>query len=250
MALRTTRGKLIEMLRNECGISSNSSRGNDQLAYLQQLINRHYQAAVDEFDWPFLRVDDIDASKVLEAGERYYDFPNVQLDFSRTVTAWTFWGNQWTPLIYGIDLTDYNALNPELNQRADPVMKWMNHDERQFEVWPLPASNGELTYTDTGQVTSISGPIVRFTGRKLPEALTGDSSRMDMDDILVVLRAAAEVLAKQSAKDAEAKLAAANARLVVLRRNWADRRVVRFGMGENPTDLRGWPRIRAFPASV
>lgn len=247
MALRSTRVQVVEMLRNECGISSNSSRGNDNLAYLHQLINRHYEAACDEFDWTFLRVDDLDATKVLQAGSRYYDFP-VEMDFSKTVTMWNFWGNIWNPVIYGISMADYNAQNPELDQRADPVVKWAAHDERQFEVWPLPASNGVFEESG-GFVTSIVGPVVRFTGKRKPERLTGNDSRMDMDDQLVVLRCAAEVLAKKSQKDAEAKLAAAAARMALLRRIYSDRKKTGIGTGESREDLRGWPRIRAFRAS-
>lgn len=247
MALRTTLGQAVEMLRDECGISSASSRGNDNLAYLQRLIKRYYETLVDDFDWAFLRVGDEEATKILEAGERYYDFP-VEMDIEKTINAYIFYGNVWVPMIYGIEPTDYNSMNPELNQRADPAIKWRIRNESQFEVWPLPASTG--AYVADGPAQTISGPLVRFTGRRRAERLTGNDSRMDMDDQVVVLYCAAEVLAKQGQKDAEAKLAAANKRLATLRAGYSDRRKVRIGMGENPADQRGWPRIRAFPASV
>jgi hypothetical protein len=113
-------------------------------------------------------------------------------------------------------------------------LKWQIHDGNQFEVWPLPASNGAL---------------VRFSGRRKITPLVGDDDRCDLDDQLVVLYAAAEVEAKKSQKDADLKLAAAKARLLTLRARTSDRRRVRMGMGESQEDGRGWPRIRAFPAS-
>lgn len=223
----------MEMLRDECGISSASSRGSDNLAYLQRIIARHYEFLVDEADWSFLRVDDDAATKELEAGSRYYDFPDI-MDLKYTLTADHFYGNVWVPLDYGIGPSDYNAMNPETDQRADPQIKWRIKDDRQFEVWPMPASNGNL---------------VRFRGRRKPTLLTSDDSRADMDDQLIVLYAAAEVQAKKSVKDADLKLAAAKQRLIQMKRLYVDRTKVRIGMAERVDPQRGWPRIRAYPAS-
>lgn len=207
--------------------------GNDNRAYLQRLLKRQYEFLCDEFDWSFLHIGNDDATKTLQAGERFYDFP-VKMDLKNTVLADTFYGNVWVPLVYGIDMQNYTSMNPELNQRADPQTNWRVYSDRQFEVWPMPASNGKL---------------VRFTGKKLPEVLVGDTSRADMDDLLIVLYVAAEVLAKQSSKDGELKLAAAKQRMQQMRAAYGSRSKVRIGMGRNPQDQRGWPRIRAFPAS-
>lgn len=228
--LRQTFGQLKEMVRDECAISSNSSRGNDQLGYIERLIKRHYESLCDEHDWTFLHVTNDDATKVLEAGQRFYDFP-VAMDLRNTISADTFYGNVWVPLIYGIDMQDYTAMNPELNQRADPQIKWRVYTERQFEVWPMPASNGNK---------------IRFTGKRLPERLVGDQSRADMDDQLLALYVSAEILTKQESGDAEIKLAAAQARLAKLKALYSGRSLARMGMGTNPADQRGWPRIRVF----
>lgn len=230
----TTRGQLVEMLRNECGISSASSVGNDNLSYLQQLIDRHYEFLADDYDWPFLRVDNDDATKTLQAGDRYYDFP-VAMDLESTLSADTFYGNIWTPLDYGIGPEEYTAMNSEANQRADPQLKWRIKDGDQFEVWPMPATNGSL---------------VRFKGRRRRTVLVGDTSRCDVDDMLVVLYAAAEILSKQNQRDAAVKLDAAKQRLIQCRGASADRRKVRIGMnGDSGNWQRGFPRIRAFPAT-
>lgn len=233
--LRTTFGQLVEMLEDECGISSASSRGNDNRAYLQRLIKRQYEFLCDENDWTFLHIGNDEATKTLQAGEQFYDFPTAMGGANNTIKAETFYGNVWVPLIYGITPADYTAMNPATNQRADPQIKWRIYSDRQFEVWPMPATNGSL---------------VRFSGRKNPEPLVSDTSRADMDDQLIVLYCAAEVLAKQNQKDADLKLAAAKARLIQMKAGYTDRTRVRMGMGCHGDDQRGWPRIRAFPASV
>lgn len=234
MALGTTFGQLLEQLQDECGSSSASSRNNDNRAYLRRLIQRVYETLCDDFDWTFLRVDNDEATKELEAGERYYDFP-VAMDLKTTVNAWFYYNNVWIPLVYGIGPEQYTAMNPELDQRADPQIRWRVKDAGQFEVWPLPASDGNK---------------VRFTGKKRPTPLVADSDRADMDDRLIVLFCAAEVLAKRNQKDAEIKIAAANARKIEMRARYSDRRVVRVGMGQGwNEDQAGWPRIRAFRAS-
>lgn len=233
MSLRTTFEQLTEMVFDECATSSATSRNNDNRAYVQRLLKRHYEFLCDEHDWGFLHVTNDDATKELQAGERFYDYP-VGMGLNNTMRADTFYGNVWVPLTYGIDMENYTSMNPETDQRADPQTNWRIYTDRQFEVWPMPASNGNL---------------VRFTGKKLPEALVGDTSRADMDDHLLVLYVAAEVTAKKDSKDSALKLAAAQRRLGQLKMMYTARLRVRMGMGSNPEDQRGFPRIRAFPAS-
>lgn len=217
MALRTTMAQLVEMVRDECGLSSNSSRGADHLAYIQRLIKRHYETLVDDFEWSFLKVNRGDAQKVLEAGERYYDFP-IAMDVKDTIAAWHFYGNVWVELKYGIEYSDYNQMNPDLDQRGDPQLRWQITERKQFEVWPLPASNGNL---------------VEFTGTRMPELLTSDTARADMDDQLIVLYTSAEILEKQKQGSGAVKAGAAARRLANMREKYGGgRRRVRIGMGQ------------------
>jgi len=234
MARGTTLQQLVEMVRDECALSSSSSRGIDHLAYIKRLLKRHYEELCDSFDWTFLRVDNDDAEKVLQAGERFYDFP-VKMDMKTTVDCWHFYGNVWVKLDYGIGPMEYTAMNPDTNQRAVPLLKWRASGDNQFEVWPEAASN-----TDK----------VRFTGKRKPNPLVSDSDACDMDDILLVLSVSSEILGKQGSKDAPIKADAMSKRMGVMRRLYSDRRKVRMGMGA-PSDGtgRGWPRVRAFPAT-
>ena len=238
MALGKTFSQVIEAVRDECGTSSNSSRSVDNLPYLKRLINRVYETIYDGFDWTFLRIDNDEATKTLQAGQVYYDFP-VAMSLDTTLTADTFYGNIWVPLIYGISPMDYNAMDPAHNQRADPQQKWRVVTDAngavQFEVWPMPASDGNL---------------VRFKGRRGFVEMVNDADICRVDHIVVSLYVAAEVLAKKSQKDADLKVAAAKNRMAELRSSYSDRKRVRVGMGRSwMEDQRGWPRIRAFPAS-
>ena len=234
MALRTTFGQLVEMLRDECKISSNSSRGSDHLAYLQRLIKRHYESLVDEYEWSFLKVDRGAAQKVLEAGERYYDFP-IEMSVQDTIKAFHFYGNVWVELQYGIEFSHYNQLNPDMDQRSDPQLRWQIKDGKQFEVWPLPASNGNL---------------VEFTGMRAAEALTSNTSRADMDDQLIVLYAAAEVKEDQKQGTGLVKAQAASRRLSQMREKYGGgRRRVRMGMGQQGPSRKPADLILAYRAS-
>jgi hypothetical protein len=233
MAIGTPLATLVEMLADECGTSSASSRGIDNRAYFIRIIQRVYETLSDSFDWTFLRVDNDDATKVLEAGSRYYDFP-VAMDLRSTTIAYLFYNNVWVPMRYGIDEMNYNQMNPELDQRADPQTRWRVKDESQFEVWPLPASNGNK---------------VRFRGKRLQTPLTSDQARATMDDQLIVLYAASEILSKSSQKDAEIKLAAAKDRMAICRRMYSDRNKIRIGMGAGDEATYGWPRVIAAKAA-
>jgi hypothetical protein len=250
VALYTPFNELVEMVRNECAISSNSSRGNDQRDYLKQLIRRNYETLVDKEDWSFLVVDKDQAVVAMQAGERYYDFP-VAMDERYAIEAWVFWGNVFLKLRYGIGPLEYSAYNSDNPQvRADPVLKWQiveSDKSVQFEVWPTPASNGDIT------VTPKSGQYVRFTGKRKARRMVQDSDPCDMDDQLLVLLTAGEVLERQEKGSGAVKIAAANDRLTVVKGMYCHHQKVRMGMGNGDNRMdgtsQGWPRIRVFPAS-
>jgi hypothetical protein len=246
MARGTPLTRIVEMVRNEARISTNPSRGIDNRDYIVTLIRRHYETLCDKYDWSFLHVRNEDALKALQKGERYYDFP-VKMDQRYTIAAWVFWGNVYLPLSYGIGPREYSAFdsdNPAV--MIDPVLKWQIRDDTQFEVWPPPASNGSLA------VRPFTSPVVRFEGKRIPNALIDDLDTCDMDDQLVALYAAAEVLEQQEKGSGSIKLAAAVDRLNTLKGMYTHHSRVRMGSGGmNPNDgmSPGWPRIRVFPAS-
>lgn len=232
------------MVRDECAISSNASRGIDNRPYLKRLIKRNYENMVDKAEWSFLIVNKDQAVKALQAGERYYDFP-IAMDMRYAIEAWLFWGNTFLKLGYGIGPLEYAAYNSDDPAvRADPVTKWQIVSDDQFEVWPTPASNGDIT------ASPKTSPYVRFTGKRKARPLVADADPMDMDDQLVVLLTAAEILERQQKGSGALKAAAAADRFNVVKALYSHHQKIRMGMG-NPNDgtNAGWPRIRVFPAA-
>ena len=221
MALRKTFEQIVEATRNEARLSSNTSRGVDHLEHIEQIIKRNYYSLCEDFDWKHLQIKRGDATgnrKVLQAGERYYDWP-VNLNPLKVSAAWVKWGGTWQPVNPGIGYENYSAYDPAEDQRVDPVSRWDYYGGTQFEVWPLPATNG----------TADGDSEIAFEGQKLPEQVVDNTSRLDMDDILLSLMAAAELLQENDSKAAQGKAGLASARFLSMRSNMGG--VVRYVMG-------------------
>lgn len=186
MARGTTLGELILMLRAEIGDATSASLGQNNLPHLQQTLRRTQEFLWQDFSWPHLRVY---REEILQAGQRYYSFP-ADLDFDRVENAQVRYDEDWRPVVYGIEHQHYNAMDPELNDREDPVLRWQAHEGDQYEVWPLPATNGLR---------------LRFEGIKKLAPLLAEQDRAELDDNLIVLFAAAEILSRRQSADAKAK---------------------------------------------
>lgn len=211
MALRTTFGEVIEMVRKEARLSTNTSRSIDHLDHIKQLVTRNYKQLAEDYDWRHLELkrDTGVSRKLLQAGSRYYNYPTA-VNPQKISRAWVKWGSSWLPLEYGITYDDRSAQDPDNNQRGDPITRWMAYGEEQFEVWPLPATNGVADGVNE----------VAFEGQKKVTELTEDASRLDMDDHLIALLCAAEILAgNEQEAAAKVKAGAAGSRLETLRGN-------------------------------
>lgn len=224
MALRQTWEQVVEQTRKEARLSTNSSRGTDSLENIKQLVKRHYYTLAEEHDWQHLNVlrsDTAGARVVMQDGDRFYDFPS-NLNVQKIESAWVKHSGVWLPLTYGITRHDYSVYDPAQSQETDPVQKWRFHGGDQFEVWPIPATNG----------ASDSNGEVAFEGQKIVTQLVQDADRLDLDDMLVALFASAEILAGNGQKDAAAiKAAAAQKRLQVVRGNMSSKTRVVMGIG-------------------
>lgn len=218
MSRNNTLNELVEMVRDECKLSTNSSRGTDHRNYIVRLIRRHYEQLYDEHDWPFLALKREDAGKDIEAGQRYYDFPE-QLNLERAHCLWVKWGEQWIELAYGITPGDYSAQDSDSDERADPALKWQIYDENQYEIWPLPASD------------TVGG--MRFEGTRKATPLVDNEDRCDLDGVLVSLFVAAEILGGNKATEGQSqkKQGAAQDRLITLKSRAPRPRVI-MGMGQ------------------
>ncbi len=222
MARGTTLNQLLEKLRAECRFSTNTSRGIDDANYLRQILIRVQEQLYDEYTWPFLQILVEDADKILQAGERFYDFPD-ELNLERVIRVWHKFGNEWIELEQGISPTQYSSFDSDADVRSDPPIRWDIRDGRQFEIWPVPSSNGTP---------------VRFQGTRLLTPLVEDTSRADLDDILIVLFSAGEILTSTKQPDAQIKLNLATRRLNTLRGQLSDRKRMFLTRGQNIQNLK------------
>lgn len=218
MARGTTLGQLVLMLREEIGDATSAAQGQNNLPHLKQVLRRTQEFLWNDHSWPHLRVQRFE---VLQAGERYYSLPE-DLSFDRVEgvpDCWIQYDETWRPVCYGITPEMYNISDPEKNEREDPVTNWQVYEDDQYEVWPLPATNGYR---------------LRFEGIRKLRPLLADSDRADLDDNLIVLFAAAEILARRKSADAEAKRTLAGRLYQTLKGAQSKKKMFIMGGGYDP----------------
>src|SRR4029077_790999 len=189
------------MLKAEIGDYSGTNTARD-LELNLLLYNKQIQLS-HEFDWSFFERR---WNAAVAAGQRYVPFPTVDADFGENVTinldmletgkVEVLWNQNYYPIMYGIGEDEYNMLNPLLNQSADPIRRWREAsnvveppDSNKFEVWPVPVSN----------------QIVRFTANRNLLPFEDDADVCDLDDMLLVLGVATEILTRTKQPDAITK---------------------------------------------
>jgi len=190
MARGTSLSQLRDMLRAELGVSSNLGMGVNTADQYDHILARQQQRLWEDFDWPF---GFIERDEQLQNDGRYYTFDN-DIDHNRIVSAHVKYGDIWHPLEYGICPDHYNEFDSDENETSEPALRWRHYEGNQFEVWPVP---------------STSDQILRFRAVKKLPPLFENSHTAVLDDNLIVLFAAAELLARTKADDAPPKLAQA-----------------------------------------
>lgn len=197
MARRTTLGTLVAQLRSETFNSTNSGHSVSLEPTWKYLLARVQEKLWDEFEWPHLRIF---ADKALQAGQRYYDFP-TGVRFDRVKGVWVRNGSQWVPLLRGVGPEQYSVYDSDdTDARSDPARRWdfyAGAAADQFEVWPMPATNADAT-TREG--------YVRFAAIKTLAPLVSESDRADLDDRLIVLGAAVDLLVERESASARSKI--------------------------------------------
>ena len=196
MARGTTLANLLIMLKAELGYALESGVAVAEDTRLKYLLAYHQSWLAGEYDWPFLkRTGDV----LVASGDRTATLP-ATLDWNRPVQANVLNKQIWLPLHYGISAQDLIIWNSDDGKKADPIIKWQYASDTTFEMWPRPAT----------------ATTIRFAGMKVIGALSADSDTADLDDLLIVLFASADICAGQSKPDAAAKLARAQKRLASL----------------------------------
>lgn len=229
MARRTTLNQLVTKLRSEVRDAPGAAFGVHVRESYEAILRRYQETLWAQHDWPHMIVE---APKALQAGQRYYDLPDdpvVPVD--RIKMIYYRHGGQWLPLPRGINKRLYGIQDSDLDQRSDPVRRWDYYngssEADQIEVWPTPATNG---------VVSTYQGYILFEGVRALNPLIASGDRADLDDHLIVLFAAAELLAARGAKDAELKLRMAQSHFNKLKANGANNRpmIVMGGGSDSP----------------
>lgn len=168
-------------------MSIQPAQGQQNREHIKQAIRRQQETLFADFDWPFLHVYRTEA---LKKNENVYSWPDDLL-LEDVRQLWDYWGNQYTPLGYGISMQNRNAQSG----MSDPAMRWQISDDRQYEIWPIPASERPLV-------------IEAYLSLR---PMVNENDKCTLDGTMLVLFAAAEWLARNKMPDAQAKLQAAQA---------------------------------------
>lgn len=221
MSRGSTLTTLVDMLRKEIGASSDPAVGVNSKEVLIQTLNRTQNRLFFKYDWHFLKVIH---NKLTQAGSRYYDVPTT-MNAERIIDVNVKYSNIWQPLSRGIDLSHYNQYDSDSDERSDPPRCWEIYGKNQIEVWPLPATN-DLP--------------IRIQGvQKVKEMIYGSDTAV-LDDDLIVLFAAAEILRRKKRKDADLKLAEANDLFITLKGRIHGKRAITFATTPRAV-RRGYP---------
>lgn len=220
MARRTTFVKLLDQLRAEARMSLNPAHSTQVRDSHVNLIQRIQERLWDDFTWPHLRVE---RSVPVQIGQRFYDPPaDMQLDNIERLEIYD--GGNWRQLRAGVGGAEYTIYNSDLNERAYPPRRWKIHEDNDIELWPISDQNGDPA--------TLEG-FIKFTGIRNLNPLVADTDRADLDDRMIVLYGAAEILAASGAKDAKLKLDMADRIYTRLRSGLTPRRRFKmFGIGE------------------
>jgi hypothetical protein len=193
--------QLVNSLRAECGMSMSPAAGEDALASLKEILSRTQEALWDEYDWPFATVY---RSIPMQASSRFYDFPS-DLPLEGIQKTMIQWGDTMHPFERGISFEDYSSYDSEAGETDQYPVKWdvrWTGTDEQIEVWPIPSQSDSTMWLE---------------GKRSLPPLVDESDVAVLDDIMIVLYAAAEILARDKVADAAAKLDLAKARFYRVR---------------------------------
>ena len=229
----TTLIELRNMLKSLLGQTSGSALD----PMYNRLLSDKQKWLADEFEWPFLE-DRFDL--VVPAGSRYLPFPTIDnegltlaLNLEYPVKAEVYWSTIWQELDYGIDSEQFNFINSDNGETQDPIQRWRWSQEGEIEIWPL----------------NVQGTIIRFTGQRSLDVLEQDFDAADLDDQLIVLPVAAELLARSKQPDASAKQALFAERFRAIKAHYPTKKNgLVFGGGSQETDRE--QRNRLIPIAV
>lgn len=215
MARGTQLQELVAQLRSATGRNQSVAVGTSELDTLKGELAVTQELLYDDYDWPFLNVE---RTIQIQEGQRYYDLPE-DLNYDRLDCVKLRRNGVYTDVTRGITFDDFSIYDSNEGERSAPVLKWDIRNtgvKEQLETWPISSESASL----------------HFFGTMALPRLTQDEDRALLDDRLIVLFTAADMLARQKSPDAKNKLDKANSRLLKLRGNsQAASKTVQVGLG-------------------
>jgi hypothetical protein len=184
------------------------------------LLDRVQRRLWEDFAWPFLQVK---KDVVLQAGSRYYDVPSG-LTLERVQKATCKYSGVWEHIEYGINPEDYTTYDSDIGTRSWPIQKYEAYGLSQIEVWPIPSNNANTTTGDG---------LLRLEGTGNLSTFVSLSDTADLDDQLIVLFAASELLMRQKSPDSQMKMGQATAHYQRLRARLSKTKTVIMGSDED-----------------
>jgi len=238
MARGQTLLKLLDDLRAECRLSPNPAHNSQQRETQVRLLQRMQEWLYDDYNWPHLRIERFFPS---QRGQRYYGLPK-DIALERILHLEVRFGTRWLPVGSGIEADCYAGIDSDGGQQGWPVRRWRIWEDDRIELWPVPDQDAGTGIGDDGSI--------KVVGIRNLRPFRDDTDVCDLDDRLIVLYAAAELLAAAGAKDAQLKLQQAAARYAKLKDDLSPRRRVQM-FQERPerAPLRGMPMVDYRPAS-
>lgn len=113
---------LRAMLKAEIGDHLTVGTSND--AAYNLLFSNKQKFYESIFDWPFLETrQDVN----IQAGQRYFAFPLINLE--RPIRAEIAFETHWYPVDYDIQGKEFNVLDSDRGEVANPVLRWTLHDQ-------------------------------------------------------------------------------------------------------------------------
>lgn len=209
---------LLNDLRAECRMSLNPAHNAQVRDSQVMMLQRTQEWLWEDFNWPHLTVERQYAGS---AGQRLYDF-STDFDMERIEKIEFKTGAIWHRLGVGIEARHYALFDSDLDQRGFPAQRWRVSENDETEIWPILDADG---------VADTKEGFFKVTGVKRLGPLVADADTADLDDRVIVLYAAAEMLGD---KGGQIKLDLATKRYAKLKGHQTkNTRFQMFGVGRH-----------------
>jgi type VI protein secretion system component VasK len=225
MARGATLQRIVQLVKAEARLNTSANAGLNAEEMIRTAIARTYEGLLRQHDWPHL----IERTEItLAAGQYRYAIPaTVEAERLFEEHAWVYYpaeDRRYPISAEEITFAHYNALDPDdTGGRLDPVRLWMLIPDEMIQVWPCPAT---------------SGGKLSFRGLRKVAQLVADADVCHLDDRLISLFVAAEIMGPEKGQP---KLAQAQALLANLKGSLNKRRTFSM-LGDSTHELHRPPR--------